>query len=219
MAKENLTDHLSPDERKDKIRQRLWKIRAKKVIIATGSIERPLIFNNNDRPGIMLSSAIKKFIDFYGVKTGKEISLFTNNDSVYETAISLNKSGVNIVSIIDIRDKSSSKIVKEVEKLNIKIYWKHTIVNTEGYRRISFIEIMQLSDDGSGVIGKKIKLKCDCLGISGGWTPMVHLFTQSGGKLKFRSDDNVFLPDKSKTPSDQISIGSCNGDFDIKDII
>ena len=92
----------------------------------------------------MLSSAIKKFIDFYGVKTGKEISLFTNNDSAYETAISLKKSGVNIVSIIDIRDKSSSKIVKEVEKLNIKIYWKYTIVNTEGYRRISFIEIMQL---------------------------------------------------------------------------
>ena len=77
----------------------------------------------------------------------------------------------------------------------------------------------QLSDDGSGVIGKKIKLKTDCLGISGGWTPMVHLFTQSGGKLKFRSDDNVFLPDKNKTPSDQISIGSCIGDFDIKDII
>ena len=115
LAKENLTDHLSLDERKGKIRQRLWKIRAKKVIIATGSIERPLIFNNNDRPGIMLSSAIKKFIDFYGVKTGKEISLFTNNDSAYETAISLKKSGVNIVSIIDIRDKSSSKIVKEVE--------------------------------------------------------------------------------------------------------
>jgi len=219
LARENLTDHLSIDERKNKIRQRLWKIRAKKVIIATGSIERPLIFNNNDRPGIMLSSAIKKFIDFYGVKTGKEISLFTNNDSAYETAISLKKSGVNIVSIIDIRDKSSSKIIKEVEKLNIKIYWKHTIVNTEGYRRISSIEVMQLSDDGSAVIGKKIKLKSDCLGISGGWTPMVHLFTQSGGKLKFRSDDNVFLPDKDKTPSDQISIGSCNGDFDIQDIV
>ena len=102
LAKENITDHLSPDEKKGKIRQRLWKIRAKKVIIATGSIERPLIFNNNDRPGIMLSSAIKKFIDFYGVKAGKEISLFTNNDSAYETAISLKKSGVNIVSIIDL---------------------------------------------------------------------------------------------------------------------
>ena len=65
LAKENLTDHLSLNDRKDKIRQRLWKIRAKKVIIATGAIERPLIFNNNDRPGIILSSSIKKYIDYY----------------------------------------------------------------------------------------------------------------------------------------------------------
>ena len=73
MAKENLTDHLSVNDRKDKIRQRLWKIRAKKVVIATGAIERPLIFNNNDRPGILLSSSIKKYIDYYGVKCGIKI--------------------------------------------------------------------------------------------------------------------------------------------------
>ena len=97
-------------KKKNKIRQRLWKIRAKKVIIATGAIERPLIFNNNDRPGIILSSSIKKYIDFYGVKCGNKISLFTNNDSAYETAISLNKSGVNVNSIID------------WDSLNIQIY-------------------------------------------------------------------------------------------------
>ena len=78
---------MSISDRKNKIRQRLWKIRAKKVIIASGSIERPLIFSNNDRPGIILSSSIKKYIDYYGVKTGENISLFTNNDSAYETAI------------------------------------------------------------------------------------------------------------------------------------
>ena len=69
------------------------------------------------------------------------------------------------------------------------------------------------------VIGNKIKEKCDCLGISGGWTPMVHLFTQSGGKLKFRKDDNVFVPDLDKTPSNQISVGSCNGDFELEEVI
>ena len=93
LARENLTDHLGVHERKEKIRQRLLKIRAKKVVIATGAIERPLIFSNNDRPGIFLSSSVKKYIDYYGVKTGENISLFTNNDSAYETAISLNKSG------------------------------------------------------------------------------------------------------------------------------
>ncbi len=217
LARENLTDHLSLNEKKDKIRQRLWKIRAKKVIIATGAMERPLIFNNNDRPGVILSSSIKKYIDYYGVKCGQKISLFTNNDTAYETAISLNKSGVVVNSVIDIRDKSNSSIVKESEKLGIKIHWKHTVINTNGYKRINSIELMKLSDDGTAVVGNKSKEKCDCLGISGGWTPRVHLFTQSGGKLKFRDKDNIFLPDKST--SEQISIGSCNGDFELDDVI
>jgi len=217
LARENLTDHLSSNEKKDKIRQRLWKIRAKKVIIATGSMERPLIFNNNDRPGIILSSSIKKYVDFYGVKCGKKISLFTNNDSAYETAISLNKSGVIVNSVIDIRDNSNSLIVKHAKDQGIKIHWKHTIVNTNGYKRISSINIMKLSDDGTGVVGNKINEDCDCLGISGGWTPRVHLFTQSGGKLKFRDNDNVFLPDEAT--SKQISIGSCNGDFELDEVL
>ena len=217
LARENLTDHLSLDEKKGKIRQRLWKIRAKKVIISTGAMERPLIFNNNDRPGIILSSSIKKYMDYFGVKCGQKISLFTNNDTAYETAISLNKSGVIVNSVIDIRDKTNSLIVKQVENLGIKIHWKHTVVNTSGYKRINSIEIMKLTDDGNGVVGKKFKEECDCLGISGGWTPRVHLFTQSGGKLKFRDEDNVFIPDKSDL--EQISIGACNGDFELDEII
>jgi len=217
LARENLTDHLSVNDKKNKIRQRLWKIRAKKVIIATGAMERPLIFNNNDRPGIILSSSIKKYIDYYGVKCGQKISLFTNNDTAYETAISLSNSGVTINSVIDIRDKSNSSIVKQAEKLGIKIHWKHTIVNTIGYKRINSIELMKLSDDGTGVVGNKLKEECDCLGVSGGWTPRIHLFTQSGGKLKFRDKDNVFLP--NKYTSDQISIGSCNGDFELEEVI
>ena len=217
LARENLTDHLDLKDKKDKIRQRLWKIRAKKVIIATGAMERPLIFDNNDRPGIILSSSIKKYIDFYGVKCGQKISLFTNNDSAYETAISLNNRGVSVNSVVDIRDKTNSLIVKQVEKLGIKIHWKSSVINTNGYKKINSIEIMKLSDDGTAAVGKKINEECDCLGISGGWTPRVHLFTQSGGKLKFRDKDNVFLPDKSEL--DQISIGSCNGDFELDEVI
>ncbi len=219
LARESLTDHLSVNERKNKIRQRLWKIRAKKVIIASGSIERPLIFSNNDRPGIILSSSIKKYIDYYGVKTGENISLFTNNDSAYETAISLNKSGVKVNVIVDVRKNSESLIVKEALNLGLKVLWESTIVETQGYKRIKSFEVMKLSDDGNSVVGNKTKYNCDCLGISGGWTPMVHLFTQSGGKLKFRNDDNVFVPDQSRTPSNQISVGSCNGEFKLDEII
>ena len=217
LARENLTDHLSKNEKQNKIRQRLLKIRAKKVIVATGSLERPLIFDNNDRPGIMLSSAVKKYADYYGVICGKKNVFFTNNDTAYETAISLFKKGIEVIAIIDIREKSKTSIVKQAEDLGIKVYWSHTVVDTYGYKKLKQISIMQLSDDDQSVIGSKINIDCDCLGVAGGWTPAVHLFTQSGGKLKFRDEDQVFIP--NKYPSKQISIGSCNGDFELDEII
>ena len=217
LARENLTDHIEVSKRDNKVRQRLLKIRAKKVITATGSIERPLIFNNNDRPGILLSSAIKKYVDFYGVKSGEKIILFTNNDTAYETALSLNDKGIKVEAIIDIRNENDSELIKSVKNLNIKIFNNHTIVDTEGYKRINKVSIMELSKDGTSVVGKKIDINCDCLGMSGGWTPAVHLFTQSGGKLKFRNSDNVFIPNIYN--SDQLCIGACNGDFELSDII
>ncbi len=217
LARENLTDHLPLEQRKDKTRHRLLKIRAKKVITATGSLERPLIFNNNDRPGILLSSAVEKYANFYGVACGEKIVLLTNNDSAYETAISLYQKGINIEAVIDNREEIDSKLIKETEKNNIKVYKGYTVVDTSGYKRINKVSIMQLSRDGQKVIGSKISISCDCLGISGGWTPAVHLFTQSGGKLKFRDEDQVFIP--NIYPSDQISIGSCNGDFTLDEIL
>ena len=217
LARENLTDHLPLEKKQNTIRQRLLKIRAKKVITATGSIERPLIFDNNDRPGIMLSSAIKKYADFYGVACGKENVLFTNNDTAYETAISLNNKGIKINAIIDIREQNKSDLTNEINKAGIKIYNSYTVINTKGYKKINKITIMKLSKDGKTVTDSKIDINCDCLGVSGGWTPAVHLFTQSGGKLKFDDNDNIFIP--NKYPSDQLSIGSCNGNLELDDII
>jgi len=217
LARENLTDHLPIDQKKEKIRHKLLKIRAKKVITATGSIERPMIFDNNDRPGIFLSSAIKRYSDFFGVACGEKNILLTNNDSAYETAISLIQKGINIEAIIDNREEVDSKLTYEVEKNNIKIYKGHTVTNTSGYKRINKVTIMQLSKDGQKVVGSKINLSCDCLGVSGGWTPAVHLFTQSGGKLKFRDEDQVFIP--YSYSSEQLSIGSCNGDFTLDEIL
>ena len=217
LARENLTDHLPLDQRNNKTRQRLLKIRAKKVITATGSLERPLIFDNNDRPGILLCSAINKYANLFGVACGEKNILFTNNDTAYETAINLFNKGINVEAIIDNREEIDSKLIKDAEKYNIKIYKGYTVVNTSGYKRINKVSIMQLSKDGQKVVGSKISIACDCLGISGGWTPAVHLFTQSGGKLKFRDEDQVFIPDIY--PSDQISIGSCNGDFTLDEIL
>ncbi len=217
LARESLTDHLPIEHRKNKTRHRLLKIRAKKVITATGSIERPLIFDNNDRPGILLSSAIKKYADLFGVACGEKNIFLTNNDSAYETALSLIQKGIHVEAIIDNRDNVESKLLYEVEKNNIKVIKGSTIVDTYGYKRINKVIIMQLSKDGQRVVGSKTSLACDCLGVSGGWTPAVHLFTQSGGKLKFREEDQMFIPETY--PSDQISIGACNGDLFLEEII
>ncbi len=217
LARENLTDHLEKKYKKNKIRQRLLKIRAKKVILATGALERPLVFNNNDRPGIMLSSAVKKYSDFYGVACGKKNIFFTNNDSAYESALSLHNKGIKVDAIIDIRENSNAKIIKKINDAGIKIYWSHTIVDTSGYKRLSDISIMKLSNDGMSVIGSKTSISCDCLGIAGGWTPAVHLYTQSGNKLTFDEDRNIFVPKADN--SEQICVGSCSGDFELDEII
>jgi len=214
---QNLTDHLSDKDKKGKIRQRLWKIRASKVILATGSIERPMVFDCNDRPGIMLSSAVRKYINTYGVKCGDNISFFTNNDDAYETAITLHDKGVKIKTIVDIRDNSNGTLPKKCVELGIKIYWKSTVVYTEGYKKINKIHVMKLSKDNNNVIGNKFKIDCDLLCVSGGYTPAIHLFTQSGGKLEYNEKKHCFFP--KKNTFNQISVGSCNGTFGLKNII
>ena len=214
---QNLSDHLSEKEKKGKIRQRLWKVRAKKVILATGSIERPMVFDCNDRPGIMLSSAVRKYINYYGVKCGNNVVIFTNNDDAYETAISLHNRGVKIQAIVDIREQSNGTLPKKCNELGIKILWKNTIVYTEGYKKINKVHVMKLSNNNSSVIGNKLKINCDLLCVSGGYTPAVHLFTQSGGKLIYNEEKYYFQP--KSTSLNQISVGSCNGVFNLKKII
>ena len=217
LARENLTDHLEKKDKTNKIRQRLLKIRAKKVILATGALERPMVFNNNDRPGIMLSSAIKKYSDFYGVACGRKIIFFTNNDSAYESALSLNDKGIKVEAVVDIRKQSETNLEKRVIDAGVKIYWEHTVVDTSGYKRLNNVSIMKLSNDGTSVTGNKISISCDCLGVAGGWTPAIHLYTQSGSKLAFDEDKKIFIPNKNN--SDQISVGSCCGDFKLDEIL
>ena len=206
------------------LRQRIWKIRAKKVVLATGAIERFLTFNNNDRPGIMLAASAYKFEEIYKVKTGKKIVVFTNNDSAYHAAFKFwssdngekNKDKNRLVAIVDVRKNSDSFIVKEAKRLGIKIYFNHAVTNTFGRKKINSVIINELDEKIEKIIGKSIKLSCDLLCVSGGWTPTVHLFSQSKGKLIFRKSDSTFIPYKSF--QNEISIGACNGTFDKEEI-
>ena len=214
---QNLTDHLNEKEKKNKIRQRLWKVRAKKVILATGSIERTMVFDCNDRPGIMLSSAVRKYLNHYAVKCGNNAVIFANNDDAYETALSLHNKGVKIEAIIDIREGSQGDLVKRCKDLGLKIMWKHAVISTRGNKKINKVFVMKLSNNNNSVIGKKIVIECDLMCVSGGYTPTVHLFTQSGGKLLYDEKKHYFYPGKSALK--QISVGSCAGIFNLKKII
>jgi len=205
---------LQPNKGKDKtnsIRQIVWKIRAKKVILATGSIERPLTFNNNDRPGIMLANSVSKYLNGYGVNLGKEIVIFTNNDSAYQTAIDFHHHNINIAAVVDVRNNIEGDIPLRVRNLGIKIYSGSIILNTTGRRKIKTVHIKKINDNNVKV------LNCDLLCMSGGWSPTVHLFTQSRGKLKFREQDSCFIPNQAHQNS--LSIGSCNGVFDLENIL
>ena len=203
--------------RENPVRQMIWKIRAKKVILATGSIERPITFDNNDRPGIMLANSASKYLNYYGVKISKEAVIFTNNDSAYQTAIDFHKKGIIVKAVIDVRGYKESDLIKKVKLLGIKIYNNHAVINTSGWLKIKSVTINKVDDLIKEIIGKPTRIKCDLLCVSGGWTPTVHLFTQSRGKLIDREQDGVFIPHQSF--QETISIGSCNGTFQLKDIL
>ena len=201
----------------NEIRQLIWKIRAKKVILATGSIERPLTFHNNDRPGIMLSNSVRHYANLK-LNLGKNIILFTNNDYAYQTAIDIvNLNSLINVTIVDIRNNSEGDIVKNAKTLGIKILFNHVITNTTGRKKISSVHIHKIDSLTNKIVNFYGKLDCDLLCISGGWTPTVHLFTQSRGKLIYRNSDATFIPHKSFQK--EISVGACNGTFDLEEIL
>ena len=208
---------LEGTNKKNNIRQIIWKIRSKKVILATGSIERPLTFDNNDRPGIMLANSASKFLNYYGVKLASEVVIFTNNDSAYQTAIDFHTKKIKVNAIIDIRSHNESDIIKKVKSLGIKIYYNHAVTNTSGRLKIKTVTINKVDDEVKKIIGDSLKIKCDLLCVSGGWTPTVHLFTQSRGKLSYRDNDASFVP--SQSFQDTVCVGSCNGTFLLNEIL
>jgi len=208
---ERIKDHIE-NPTKFTPRQRLWYIRAKEVIISTGSIERPLVFGNNDRPGIMLASAAKEYMKVYGVLVGKKPIIFTNNDSAYDTAIEFKKNGVDPL-VVDVRTNSESSVVKEAKNLNIDIKFSYGVVNSKGYLRVNSATIGKLNN-GKTDYENLEQVSCDCICVSGNWTPTVHLSSQSGNKLKFDEKINAFIPNQSR--QNENTIGSAKGSFTLK---
>ncbi len=193
------------------VRERQWRIRAREVILATGAIERPLVFANNDRPGVMLASAVREYANRFGVAAGKAVIVATNNDSAYGCALDLRAAGVDVVGVVDSRNMTiDGPVQRAANQAGIKVYSGCGIADVIGTRAVKGVLIAKHLGGGElGVVTEKIR--CDTVAISGGWNPTVHLHSQSGGKLEYEADRLCFVP--AHSPQGAISAGAANGTF------
>jgi sarcosine oxidase, subunit alpha len=213
VALERLSDVHGPHLRTPAgCRQRLWKIRAAKLILATGAIERPMVFTKNDLPGVMLCSAVRIYLNRHAAIGGKNVVIFTNNDSAYATALDLHRSGVRVAAVIDVRQAPMSEIVDETRSAGITVYTGHAVARAHGRRKLSAVRIARLKSGAKEFIaGTEFQVKCDLLALSGGWNPTTQLFSQAGGTLRYTEEHACFIPDGS-LPSVHC-VGAANGDF------
>ena len=199
-------------------RHRLWKVRAGKVILATGAIERPIAFANNDRPGIMLASAARAMVERYGVAPGSAGVVFTNNDDAYQTAIVLKDAGIG-VRVVDSRSRAEGALPAKAREMGITVDTGSVIsaVNTSfGGLNVTDVKVA-VYRKGQGRVIKETKVACDFVAMSGGWNPALHLWCHNGGKIRFDDAPQSFRPDRH---ADAIAaIGAANGTFALADIL
>ena len=207
---ERVTDHLA-DKPAHLPRHRLWKVRAKQVVLASGAIERPLVFADNDRPGVMLASACRTYVNRYAVKPGRKAVIFTNNDSGYGAALDLAAAGVKIAAVVDVRGAPDGPLTDRAEAQGMKVLSGYAIVGTEGAKRVARVRVAPLNERGDRVFGGGEAIDCDLVAVAGGWNPTVHLFSQSKGSLRWDAALGCFLPDK---PAQATRVaGAANGAF------
>ncbi|WP_171173405.1 sarcosine oxidase subunit alpha family protein [Ruegeria sp. HKCCD8929] len=201
-------------------RHRLWRIRAKQVVTATGAIERPLSFAGNDVPGVMLASAMRDYVVNWGVTPGERVIVATNNDDAYRTAITLKKAGVDILRILDARN-AAGMLADEARALGIRVDPGRAIAKVKGGKRVKKVAIC--NQDGIG--GAREELECDAVAMSGGWSPVVHMWSHCGGKLIWDEDHAYFRPDPDRPPLGAngegfvVAAGSANGPLSLGDVV
>ncbi|HMM10126.1 MAG TPA: sarcosine oxidase subunit alpha [Paracoccus solventivorans] len=188
---ERVTDHL-PLLPADTPRERMWRVRARQVVLAQGALEKPLVFHGNDRPGVMLAGAAQTYLNRYGVKVGNAPVVVTSHDSAWYAAFDLQGAGARMQAIVDTRPHVREDLVNEARALGIPVKLSHTVTATSGRLRVSGVRVNPVS---GATVGAGQQIGCDALLMSGGWTPSLHLFSHTQGKLAWDDDLSTFLPD------------------------
>ena len=191
---ERLTDH-APDHSLP--RHRLWKVRSREIVTATGAIERPLAFAGNDLPGVMLASAVRDYIVDYAAAPGRRYVVVTNNDDAYRTALVLKEAGLAVPVIVDARPEATGPLVQAAREAGIRVTPGRGIAKVTGKGRVEAVYICEQS--GTGEVIEQVE--ADCVAMSGGWSPVVHLWSHCGGKLVWDEAEAFFRPDPGRAPT------------------
>ena len=190
-------------------RERLHQIRAKHVVLATGALERPLTFANNDLPGVMLPSALLTYLNRYAVAPGNDLVLATTNDQAYDAAFAWHDCGKKVAAICDSRSELQPTLMMRCEERSIKVLQEHTVTEARGRKRLDGVFVARLSSDKSSLIGKSHAIGCDLLATSSGWNPVIHLNAQTRAMARWDEDEVSFLLDS--TSPNVVTAGAING--------
>jgi len=190
----------------DWVRERLWHIRAKNVVLATGAVERPLVFANNDLPGVMLASAAQSYVNRYAVAAGRRVLLYTNNSGAYQAAFDLADAGLEIVLIVDARPQPENQLLEQCARRSISVQSNAVVINASGRHGVRHASVASRRD-----LSDYRDHACDLICVSGGWNPLVHLHSQSGARPVYSSSLAAFVPGASV--QSEHSVGACAGHF------
>jgi sarcosine oxidase, subunit alpha len=211
LAVQRRTDHLGASAPAGVSRQRLWHIRARQVVLATGAHERPLVFAGNDRPGVMLASAVRTYLNRYAVAPGRRVLVDTTNDSAYDTVHDLVAAGVEVAAVVDAREELSAR-ASAAARNGIRVIAGTTVVDTTGDDRVTGAAVSAIDSEGR-LTGDPETIDCDLVAVSGGWSPVVHLHCQRQGRVRWDDERAAFVPENSVR--DQHVAGAARGVADL----
>ena len=205
----NLLTVVESAPRQPWIDERLWKVRARRVVLATGAAERPLVFADNDRPGVMPASAALACVCRYAVRPGARAVAVTNNNSTYRTVLELVEAGIEVPVLADVRARPPAALVAELAAHGVEVLRGHAVVGVTGVRAVKAARVAPPDRPAGGR-----RVACDLVLCSGGWSPRIHLHSQSGARPAYDSDHACFVPGDSVQA--ECSAGACNGAFGLR---
>ncbi len=207
---ERLRHHGTEQDKPNAPRQRMWWLRAPRSVIATGAIERPMVFANNDLPGVTLASSAATYANRFAVKPGDRTIVFTNNNSGYVSALSLIEAGVEVKAIVDTRPAPSGAMAQRLLECGVTIFPGHGISRARGWHDLHHLRIAPIDEEGVAQRGG-VLMSCDSLAVSGGWSPVIHLPSHQGAKVQWNEEQACFIV--AEAPAGMAIVGGAAASF------